>query len=78
LASIKLIKIDLIRKQFLKWSKLNIFTKANSIIMKQHKKKHLRNNNYSLFIDSINIVNNTGNFDYGFNIKNKNKKSLKI
>ena len=38
LALIKSIKTDLIRKKFIKWSKLNIFTKANSIIMKQYKK----------------------------------------
>jgi len=68
-------KTDLIRKKYNKWSKLNLFTKTNNIILNQYKKN---NKIDSFFIDSTNIVNFSGHLDFGYNIKNKNKKSIKI
>ena len=69
------INTDLIRKKYIKWVKLGIFTNANNIILKQYTKKHKYN---SLFIDSTNIVNFSGCLNFGFNIKNKNKQSIKV
>ena len=62
------INTDLIRKKYIKWVKLGIFTNANNIILKQYTKKHKYN---SLFNDSTNIVNLSGCLNFGFNIKNK-------
>ena len=69
------INTDFIRKKYIKWVKLGIFTSANNIILKQYYKKHKYN---SLFIDSTNIVNFSGCLNFGYNIKNKNKKSIKV
>ena len=44
------INVDLIRKKYIKWINLGVFSKANRIILHQYK----RNNKYkNLFIDSI-------------------------
>jgi hypothetical protein len=69
------INTDFIRKKYIKWVKLGIFTTANNIILKQYNKKHKYS---SLFIDSTNIVNFSGCLNFGYNIKNKNKKSIKV
>jgi len=69
------INTDLIRKKYNKWVNLGIFTKANNIILNQYNKYNTYN---SLFIDSTNIINFSGSLDFGYNIKNKNKKSIKI
>ena len=68
------INTDFIRKKYIKWVKLGIFTSANNIILKQYNKKHKYS---SLFIDSTNIVNFSGCLNFGYNIKNKNKKVLR-
>ena len=69
------INVDLIRKKYIKWINLGVFSKANSIILHQYK----RNNKYkNLFIDSTNIVNFSGCLNFGYNIKIKNKKSIKV
>lgn len=70
-----MINTDLIRKKFIKWSKLGIFNTANKIILQQYIKKYKYR---SLFIDSTNIINFSGKLDFGYNIKNKNKKSIKV
>ncbi len=45
-----LINVDLIRKKYIKWINLGVFSKANHIILHQYK----RNNKYkNLFIDLI-------------------------
>jgi hypothetical protein len=75
LGSLLLINADLIRKKYIKWKQLGIFSKANNIILNQYKKKHKYK---SLFIDSTNIANFSGCLDFGYNIKIKNKKSIKI
>ena len=67
------IDTDLIRKKYNKWVKLDLFTKVNNIILKQYNKKHKYK---TLFIDSTNIINISGCFNFGYNIKNK--KSIKI
>ena len=75
LSSIISINTDLIRKKYIKWCKLGLFTKANEIILSQYKKKY---NHNCLYIDSTNIANFTGKLDFGYNIKIKNKRSIKI
>ena len=75
LSSIISINTDLIRKKYIKWCKLGLFTKANKIILSQYKKKY---NHNCLYIDSTNIANFTGKLDFGYNIKIKNKRSIKI
>ena len=50
LSSLLSINVDLIRKKYIKWIKLGVFSKANNIILYQYKKKHKYK---SLFIDSI-------------------------
>ena len=75
LSLLLLINTDLIRKKFIKWSKLGIFNTANKIILQQYIKKYKYR---SLFIDSTNIINFSGKLDFGYNIKNKNKKSIKV
>ena len=75
LGAILELDIDFIRKKYNKWIQLGVFSKANNIILKQYKKKH---ESSSLFIDSTNIVNFSGCLNFGYNIKIKNKKSLKI
>ena len=67
--------VDFIRKKYNKWIHLEVFNKANNIILKQYKKKY---DCSSLFIDSTNIANFSGCLNFGYNIKIKNKKSLKI
>ena len=67
------INTEFIRKKYIKWVKLGIFTSANNIILRQYNKKHKYN---SLFIDSTNIVNFSGCLNFGYNIKNKNKKRI--
>ena len=81
---------DLIRKKYNKWKTLGIFTQAHTIILKQYKHKYRRHKHESLFIDSTNIANFSGSLEFGYspsgvygpngtyNIKCKNKKSLKI
>ena len=75
LSNIINISTDIFKKKYIKWSKLRVFEYANNIILKQYKRK---NNINALFIDSTNIVNFNGQLDFGYNIKNKNKKSIKI
>ena len=67
--------VDFIRKKYNKWVQLGVFTTANQIILKQYKKKY---NTTSLYIDSTNIANFCGCLNFGYNIKIKNKKSIKI
>jgi hypothetical protein len=69
------LNVDFIRKKYNKWCKLGIFTKANNIILNQYNKIH---NNKELFIDSTNIANSSGTLEFGYNIKIKNKKTIKI
>ena len=69
---------DLIRKKYNKWKSLGIFSQAYNIIFKQYKHKYRRHKHESLFIDSTNIANFSGSLEFGYNIKCKNKKSLKI
>ena len=75
LGSLLDLDVDFIRKKYNKWIQLGVFSKVNNIILKQYKKKH---KSASLFIDSTNIANFSGCLNFGYNIKIKNKKSLKI
>jgi hypothetical protein len=72
---LKKIKIDAIRKRFNKWVLLNIFDKAYNILFQIYKKKY---NIKNLYIDSTVISNTSGSLKFGYNIKIKNKKSIKI
>jgi len=68
-------KLDSVRKRINKWINLGIFNKAYNILLKIYNKKFKKNN---LFIDSTVIVNFSGSLNFGYNIKIKNKKSIKI
>ena len=68
-------KLDAIRKRYHKWISLNIFNNAYSVLLKLYKLKYKTNNFY---IDSTVISNRTGSLHFGYNIKIKNKKSIKI
>ena len=68
-------KLDAVRKRINKWIHLGIFNKAYNILLKIYNKKFKKNN---LFIDSTVIDNFSGSLNFGYNIKIKNKKSIKI
>ena len=73
------IQIDSIRKRCNKWLSLNIFTNAYNSIFEIYRKKCKNKFDLSnLYIDSTVISNFSGSLDYGYNIKIKNKKSIKI
>ena len=80
LTTIHNINTDVFRKKYNKWVNLNVFTNAYNIILKQYKNKQIKKKRLSnnLFIDSTNIANFSGKLDFGYNIKIKNKKSIKI
>jgi len=68
-------KSDAIRKRFNKWCKLGIFINAHNILLKIYKNKYDITN---MYIDSTVIKNLNGSLHSGYNIKIKNKKSIKI
>ena len=74
-SKIKKFNLDAIRKRFNKWIKLNIFINAYNGLLKIYKKKYDLTN---LYIDSTVIGNLNGSLTCGYNIKIKNKRSIKI
>ena len=75
LTNISRVNTDTIRKRFNKWCKLGVFTQAHDILLKIYKNKYDFSN---MYIDSTVIKNLNGSLDNGYNIKIKNKKSIKI
>ena len=69
------IRIDAVRKRFNKWISLEVFNKAYNSLFKLYKHKY---NIKNLYIDSTVIGNSSGSLKFGYNIKIKNKKSIKI